>query len=101
MAAAALGPGTGSANAVGPARAGLVVEAAAAQGQGMGSANAQLRAKQTEIMCPAQKWLIPDTVSCPCGTDEPLSVAAPRSKGRPATESKPSAKVARTRPSAK
>ena len=35
------------------------------------------------------------------GTDEPLSVAAPRSKGQPATESNPGAKVARTRPSAK
>ena len=52
-------------------------------------------------MCPAQKWPVPDTLSCPSGTDEPsrLSVAAPRSKSRPATESEPSSKVSRTRPS--
>ena len=38
MAAAALGPGMGSANADGPARAGRVMVAAAALGQGTGSA---------------------------------------------------------------
>ena len=66
-----------------------------------GPGPAQSKGQHTEIMCPAQKWPVSDTVSCPCGTDEPLSVAAPRSKGRPAAGSNPGAKVARTRPIAK
>ena len=40
MARTALGLGTGSANAVGPARAGIANVPAAALGPGMGSANA-------------------------------------------------------------
>ena len=62
---------------------------------------AQRKGQRTGFMCPAQKWPVPDTASRPSGTGEPLRVAARRSKGRPATESVPSAKVARTRPSAK
>ena len=55
MAAAALGQGMGSANAVGPARAGYDVEAAAALGPWTGSANAQGKGQANGDQVPSAK----------------------------------------------